>query len=52
LLYQYERLARKLGRKPTKKDIDRHYLVNSDIYAILFGSWAVFERMMAGARAL
>ena len=51
LLYQYERLARKLGRKPTRKDIDRSYLVNSDIYAILFGSWAAFEELMAGGRA-
>jgi superfamily II DNA or RNA helicase len=51
LLYQYERLARKLGRKPTKKDIDRAYLVNSDIYAILFGSWAAFEEIMAGRKA-
>ena len=48
LLYQYERLGRRLGRRPTKKDIDRHYLVNSGIYAILFGSWAAFEETMAG----
>jgi len=46
LLYQYERLGRKLGRKPTKQDIDRHYLVNSAIYAILFGSWKAFEEIM------
>lgn len=50
LLYQYERLARKLGRRPTKKDIDRAYLVNSDIYAILFGSWTAFEEMMSGGQ--
>jgi len=48
LLYQYERLARKLNRKPTKQDIDRHYLVNSDIYATLFGSWKLFEFWIAG----
>ena len=48
LLYQYERLARKLNRKPTKQDIDRHYLVNSDIYATLFGSWKLFELWIAG----
>jgi superfamily II DNA or RNA helicase len=51
LLYQYERLARRLGRKPTKKDIDRTYLVNSRIYAILFGSWAAFEEMMSNGKA-
>ena len=48
LLYQYERLARKLNRKPTKLDIDRHYLVNRDIYATLFGSWKLFEQWIAG----
>jgi superfamily II DNA or RNA helicase len=46
LLYQYERLARKLHRKPTRMDIDRNYLVNSEIYAILFGTWKAFEDMM------
>jgi superfamily II DNA or RNA helicase len=45
LLYQYDRLAWKLGRPPTKNEIDRHYLVNSDIYAILWGSWAAFQQM-------
>jgi superfamily II DNA or RNA helicase len=47
LVYQYERLARRLGRKPTRRDIDQHYLVNSPIYAILFGSWNAFVEMMA-----
>jgi superfamily II DNA or RNA helicase len=47
LLYQYERLARKLGRKPTKIEIDRNYRVNSPIYATLFGSWAAFEQIMS-----
>jgi hypothetical protein len=45
LLYQYDRLARKIGRPPTKRDIDRQYLVNSEIYAILWGSWETFEQM-------
>ncbi len=48
LLYQYDHLSRKLGRAPKKKDIDKHYLVNSEIYAILFGSWAAFEELMEG----
>jgi superfamily II DNA or RNA helicase len=46
LFYQYERLAHRLGRQPTRKDIDRHYLVNSEIYAILFGSWKAFEQIV------
>jgi len=47
LLYQYERLARRLGRKPTKIEIDRNYRVNSPIYATLFGSWGAFEQIMS-----
>lgn len=47
LLYQYERLAKRLGRKPTKIEIDRNYRVNSPVYATLFGSWAAFEQIMS-----
>lgn len=43
LLYQYDRLAQRLQRRPTKRDINRNYLVGSEIYAILWGSWEDFE---------
>ena len=48
LLYQYDRLAKKLGRRPTKREIDRNYRVGSDIYATLWGSWADFEVAIRG----
>ena len=43
LLYQYDMLARRLQRKPTKRQIDRNFLVNSEIYATCWGSWKDFE---------
>ena len=46
LLYQYERLSRRLGRKPTRRDIDANYKINSEIYAIFYGDWATFEKIM------
>jgi superfamily II DNA or RNA helicase len=46
LMYQYDKLARKLGRRPKRIDIDRNCIVNSEIYNLLFGNWAAFERLM------
>ena len=43
LLYQFDRLAKRLGRHPTKKEIDHNYLVGSEIYATRWGSWHDFE---------
>lgn len=43
LLYQYDMLARRLQRKPTRQQIDRNFLVNSEIYATCWGSWKDFE---------
>lgn len=46
LIYQYTKLGLKLGHKPTKREIDRSYIVNSPIYEMIFGSWREFERHM------
>jgi len=43
LFYQFDRLAQRLRRHPTKKEIDKQYLVGSDIYATRWGSWEDFE---------
>lgn len=43
LLYQFDRLAQRLQRRPTKKEIDRNCVVNSEIYATRWGSWEDFE---------
>jgi superfamily II DNA or RNA helicase len=46
LLYQYERLARRMYRRPTKQDIDRNCVLNSDLYRLAFGSWGEFQRIV------
>lgn len=46
LYYQYDRLRRFLGRKPTKKDVNRNLLLGTDLYRLVFGSWAAFERLV------
>jgi len=44
LLYQYQKLERSLGRKPTKADVDRQCLLDSTLYVAVFGSWKSFEQ--------
>lgn len=46
LVFQYDRLGQRLGRLPTKKDVDRNCVIGSDIYATCFGSWKAFEDSM------
>jgi hypothetical protein len=46
LVYQYVRLGTRLGRNPTKKDVDRNLLLASELYLLMFGSWQNFERIM------
>ena len=47
LMFQYERLARRLGHLPTRKELDRNCVIGSNIYATCFGSWKAFEELMA-----
>lgn len=44
LLYQYKKVEGRLGRKPTRADIDRMCLLDSTFYVAVFGSWRDFER--------
>lgn len=46
LVLQYEKLRRNLGRIPKKVDVDRSLILSSELYKIMFGSWANFERIM------
>lgn len=46
LIHQYQRVERKLGRPPTKVEIDRGCLLDSSLYALVFGSWRAFEEKM------
>lgn len=43
LLYQYERLRKRLGRSPTKREVDRASLLDSQFYSLVFGSWERFQ---------
>lgn len=40
--YQYELLARRLGRLSTRRDVDRNLLLDSRYYDRVFGSWGKF----------
>lgn len=46
LIHQYKKLERRLGRKPTIKEINRSYIIDSRYYVMVFGSWRSFERQM------
>ncbi len=46
LIYQYKRIERRLGRRPTKRDLDRNTVIGSRFYKLVFGSWQEFERRM------
>jgi superfamily II DNA or RNA helicase len=48
LLYQYDRLAKQLGRPITRKDVDRNLLLDSRLYEQVFGSWRKFEAIALG----
>lgn len=47
LIYQYTKLGKHLGRKPTKRELDRQCLLGSHFYESVFGSWSQFEKKMA-----
>lgn len=46
LIHQYKKIERRLGRKPTKLDVDRSSVIGARFYAMVFGSWRDFERRM------
>jgi superfamily II DNA or RNA helicase len=48
LLYEYDKLWNHLGRRPSKRDVDRCSILSSGFYARVFGSWTAFESL-AGA---
>jgi superfamily II DNA or RNA helicase len=46
LIHQYRRVTKRLGRPPSKLEIDRGCLLNSTLYEMVFGSWKEFLRKM------
>ena len=49
LLYEFDKLERHLGRTLSKRDVDRYCVLNSSMYAQVFGSWAHFEKLHLNA---
>jgi superfamily II DNA or RNA helicase len=43
LIYLYEKVERRVARKPTRDDIDMNSVLGSDIYVTAYGSWKAFE---------
>lgn len=48
LIHQFERLAQRLGREPSKRDVDHGCLLDSRLYALVFGSWKGFTDIRRG----
>src|SRR5437588_4884714 len=46
LLYEYGKLWKHLGHRPTRRDVDRYSILSSLFYAGVFGSWAAFELLV------
>lgn len=46
LMYEYGKLWNHLGRKPSKRDVDRYSILDSSFYARVFGSWWSFESLV------
>ncbi len=47
LIYQYSKLARRLGHAPTRKEVDRNLLLHTQFYKLVFGSWNKFEMLVS-----
>jgi len=47
LIYQYQKLARRLKHKPTPKEVDRNLILHSGFYKSVFGSWKKFESLVS-----
>jgi superfamily II DNA or RNA helicase len=46
LLYQYRRLQHQLGHVPSRREVDRYQILDSRFYALVFGGWGQFERLI------
>lgn len=46
LFYEYEKLERRLGRRPTEREVDRNLLLGARFYRMVFGSWKRFEEAL------
>jgi superfamily II DNA or RNA helicase len=45
LIFQYQRLANRLARKPSRRDIDHNCRLDASFYDLVFGSWSTFQKV-------
>lgn len=50
LVYTYFRTTKRLGHRPTRKELDRNQILHSGLYDLVFGSWKSFENFIAGEK--
>jgi superfamily II DNA or RNA helicase len=46
LLYEYDKLRRHLGHKPSRREVDRFSILGSEFFERVFGSWNSFESLI------
>lgn len=42
LMFQYQRLAARIGHRPSRREVDRNCWLDSRFYELVFGTWARF----------
>jgi len=47
LLLQYNKLERRLGHPPSRREIDQKFLFGSNLYEMVFGSWRRFIQLVS-----
>lgn len=48
LVYQYQKLARRLKHLPNRAEINRNLILDSAFYVQVFGSWSKFQKIVEG----
>lgn len=48
LIHEYRKIERRIGRPPTKAEIDRSTVLDSSYHILVFGSWTEFLRKLIG----
>jgi superfamily II DNA or RNA helicase len=50
MIYQYQRLSRRLGRDASSKDVDKNLMLNATFYKRVFGGWKRFMDLIQSTR--
>lgn len=52
LYFEYCRLWRRLGKRPSKKDVDRNCILDSRLYELVYRTWREFEDLVENENPL